>query len=81
MLRFFVIGSRQSTTHLPRYFLTHAMSLTAFLFLEMIGDKLLQDVVGVALALNALDLQRFPQIAAQGGCYFASHRYFPLFGF
>ena len=44
----------------------------------MLGDELFQYVVGVTLALDALDLQRLPQIAAQGCCYFYSHRFFPL---
>jgi hypothetical protein len=40
----------------------------------MTGDELLQNIVGVTLALDALDLERFPQIAAQGRCHFDSHR-------
>ena len=47
----------------------------------MLGDELFENVVGVASALDAFDLQRFVQVAAQGCGYFDSHGFIPLCGF
>src|SRR4029077_11450696 len=51
------------------------------LLFEIVGDELLQDIVGVALFLDALDLKRFPESAVKGGSYFDPHRLSLLFGF